>query len=181
MAWLSTGTPARPKSSCSGLANAEPANASAMSRECRGVFAGERTCVKARAAMQTSGWKSRERIKKATRAFHALAKKVFLQHEIDIQQRTRLFNALVVSILLYNSEIWVPTRAQVRWIHIFYLRCLRRMGGFPRAQGTSLRCTSVEKDADAECLLSHRVTTCWIRNLSVPLSAGPFARPPVCP
>ena len=46
----------------------------------------------------------RERIKKATRAFHALARKVFLQHEIDIKLRTRMFNALVVSILLYNTE-----------------------------------------------------------------------------
>ena len=56
----------------------------------------------------------RERIKKATRAFHALARKVFLQHEIDIKLRIRMFNALVVSILLYNTETWVPTRVQVR-------------------------------------------------------------------
>ena len=77
--------------------------------------------------------KIRERIKKATRAFHAPARKVFLHREIDTHLRTRLFSALVVSILLYNSEIWVPTRVQVRWIHIFFLRCLRRMGRFPRA------------------------------------------------
>ena len=75
----------------------------------------------------------RERIKKATRAFNPLARKVILQHEIDIKLRSRLFNALVMSVLLYNAETWVPTRVQVRWLHIFYLRCLRRMGKFPRA------------------------------------------------
>ena len=46
--------------------------------------------------------------KKATRAFHALARRVFLQHEIDIKLRSRLFNALVVSVRLYNAETWVP-------------------------------------------------------------------------
>ena len=43
----------------------------------------------------------KERIKKATRAFHTLAKKIFLLHEIDIRLHTRLFNATVVSILLF--------------------------------------------------------------------------------
>ena len=42
----------------------------------------------------------KERIKKTTHAFHALAKEVFLQREIDIHLHTRLFNAIVVSILL---------------------------------------------------------------------------------
>ena len=43
----------------------------------------------------------KEKIKKATRAFYALAKEVFLYHEIDIHLHTRLFNAIVVSILLF--------------------------------------------------------------------------------
>ena len=38
----------------------------------------------------------RGRIKKATRAFHALARKVFLQHEMDIHLRTCLSKALLV-------------------------------------------------------------------------------------
>ena len=60
-------------------------------------------------ATPSSAMEIRERIKKATRAFHALARKVFLQHETDIKLCSRLFNALVVSILLYNAETWVPT------------------------------------------------------------------------
>ena len=48
-------------------------------------------------------------------------------------------------------------------------------------QGTSLRCRSVEKDEDAECLLSHRITPCQLRNVLVSLSTGPSARPLVCP
>ena len=89
----------------------------------------------------------RERIKKATRAFHALAMKVFLQHEIDIKLRSRLFNALVVSVLMHNAETWVPTRVQVRWLHIFYNSCLRIMGKFPRAP-----ITGKERLSDAEVL-----------------------------
>ena len=47
-------------------------------------------------------------------------------------------------------------------------------------QGTSLRLGSAERDADAECPLSARVTTCRLRDVFVPMSTGPFARPPVC-
>ena len=72
---------------------------------------------------------------------HALARNVFL-HEIDIHLRTRLFSALDVSVLLYNSEIW-RTRVQVRWIHIVDLRCLRRVGRFPSGK---------ERLSDAEVL-----------------------------
>ena len=78
-------------------------------------------------------WKSGKGSRRPLAPFILLPRKFSWQQEIDIHLRTRLFNALVVSILLYNSEIWVPTRMQVRWIHMFYLRCLRRMGRFPKA------------------------------------------------
>ena len=76
--------------------------------------------------------------------------------------RTRLFKALVVSILLYNSEIWVPTlRAGAMDTHDLP-QVPAKDGQIPQSalrwQGTSLRCRSVEKDEDAECLLSHRPT-----------------------
>ena len=102
--------------------------------------------------------------------------KVFVQHEIS-----RLFNALVVSVLLYNAETWVPTRVQVR-TH-FLPQMPTKNGKIPQSarsrQGTSLRRGSVERDADAECLFSPRVSAVahWtvfsascLRTMSTPIS-----------
>ena len=52
---------------------------------------------------------------------------------------TRFFKAVVMSILFSKSEVWVPTRVQVLWVHMFFLRCLRQMGGYTRAPNQARR------------------------------------------
>ena len=159
MARLSTGTPAKPRSSHSGLANApEPANSNAMSRECLGFCWRTDECAGSHSSTNIWGswylrlphqpWKSGKGSRKPLAPVMLLPSKVFLQHEIDIHLRTRLFSALVVSILLCISEIWVPTHAcRCDEYTFFYLRCLRRMGRLHRAP-----VPGKERLADAEVL-----------------------------
>ena len=100
-------------------------------------------------ATPSSALEIREKIKKATRAFHALAKKVFLHHEIDIILRTRLFNALVVSILLYNAEY--------------------KCDGYTFSISDACeRWTNSQECLQMSSVSSPRVTSCRLRDVSVP-------------
>ena len=127
----------------------------------------------------------RERIKKATRAFHALARKVFLQHETDIHLRTRFFQcSCCIDPPLQLRDLGAYTRAGAMETHLLP-QVLAKDGQISQSarswQGTSLRCRSVGKDEDAECLLCHRIMPCQLCNVIVLLSTGPSARPLVCP
>ena len=92
---------------------------------------------------------TRTRIKKATCAFHALAKVLLL--------RNRLFKALVVSFFLDNSDVWVHTLVRVWWAHMFYLRCFRMVGGYPRAP-----ISGKERLSDAQVLFRCRCRVCFL-------------------
>ena len=99
-------------------------------------------------ATPSSAKEVRARIKKASGVYYSLVRKVFTQTRLGVALRVKLFQALVMSTLLYNSETWDITEVQLHWVHVFYLRCLRRIGGFPRApDGT------VERITDAEVLM----------------------------
>ena len=46
--------------------------------------------------------------------------------------RLRLFASLVLSVLLYNGELWVPTAVHIGKLHTFYMRAVRRIMREPR-------------------------------------------------
>ena len=75
----------------------------------------------------------RERLRKASAVYHSLVRRVFAVQQLSIPLRLRLFQSLVLSVLLFNSEVWTPTRTHVQWLHTFYLRALRRIVNEPRA------------------------------------------------
>ncbi len=52
------------------------------------------------------------RIAQASRAFGALRKAVFLDR--NLRQKRKVYEACVLSVLLYGSECWVPLRRNMR-------------------------------------------------------------------
>ena len=57
-------------------------------------------------------------------AFHKL-KTVFISKHLSIQVKIRVFNALIETIFLYNSEVWGLTKSQEQEIDVFQRKLLR--------------------------------------------------------
>lgn len=51
------------------------------------------------------------RIACASRAFGALRRPVFGDADLSVTNKRRLYDACVLSVLLYGSECWVPLRS----------------------------------------------------------------------
>ena len=69
------------------------------------------------------------RIAKASRAFGALRKPVFLDKDLTLLAKRKVYNACVLSVLLYGSECWTPLKRHVRKINSFHHRCIRTILG----------------------------------------------------
>ena len=74
-----------------------------------------------------------KRLDKARAAFYILLRKVFLQRQISVVLRLRLFQALVMSVALYGSEVWDDNPVHIKWVQTFYMKSLRRIAGRPHA------------------------------------------------
>ena len=85
--------------------------------------------------IDNSGRSSRDieaRISAASRAFGALRRPVFLNAHLSIMTKRLVFNACVLSLLLYGAECWVPLQQDVRHLSSFYLACIRSILGISK-------------------------------------------------
>ena len=73
-----------------------------------------------------------ERIAKAGGVFAAMRRNVFAVRSMAKKVKLRLYAASVLSILLYGSETWNVTAADMRRLESFHNRCLRCMFGISR-------------------------------------------------
>ena len=62
------------------------------------------------------------RIQKASGAFYQLSR-IWYSRNI----KTPIYKAAVLTILLYGSEVWSTTQAQMKRFEVFHQRCLRRI------------------------------------------------------
>ena len=69
------------------------------------------------------------RISKASAAFGQLKDRVYLNRNLKLKTKIKVYEAIVLSILLYSSETWTPYASQLRTLNKFHLRCLRKMLG----------------------------------------------------
>ena len=69
------------------------------------------------------------RISQASKAFGALRKAVFLDKNLTMVTKRKVFNACVLSVLLYGSECWTPLRKHISKLSSFYHRCIRAIMG----------------------------------------------------
>ena len=65
------------------------------------------------------------RVAQASKAFGALRKAVFLNKNLSLETKRKLYNACVLSVLLYGAECWIPLRKHVKKLNTFHLRCVR--------------------------------------------------------
>ena len=69
------------------------------------------------------------RIGKANQSFGRLRCRVWISHEIRLETKLALYNAIVLSLLLYGCEVWTLYARHVKQINSFHLRCLRSIMG----------------------------------------------------
>ena len=73
------------------------------------------------------------RIAAASRAFGVLSRPVFRDNNLTLATKRTVFEACVLSLLLYASECWVPLQADIAKLSSFYMRCLRTIMGVSRS------------------------------------------------
>ena len=69
------------------------------------------------------------RISRASAAFGQLKDRVYLNRNLKLTTKLRVYEAIVLSILLYSSETWTPYASQLRILNKFHMQCLRKMLG----------------------------------------------------
>ena len=67
------------------------------------------------------------RIAQASKAFGALRKPVFLDHDLTNSTKRKLYEACVMSVLNYGSECWIPLKRHQRKLNSFHHRCIRNI------------------------------------------------------
>jgi hypothetical protein len=67
------------------------------------------------------------RISKASAAFGALTSKLWNNHNIRWQTKLQVYQAVVLSTLLYASETWTCYKKHIRQLDRFHQSCLRRI------------------------------------------------------
>ncbi|XP_065180383.1 uncharacterized protein LOC135810929 [Sycon ciliatum] len=72
------------------------------------------------------------RIAAASRAFGSLRKPVSSNHHLSVRTKKNIFNACVVTILLYGAECWVPLQADIQRLSKFYMQSVRTVLGITR-------------------------------------------------
>ena len=72
------------------------------------------------------------RIEKGGRAYQMWRKKVFRSANLSKATKMRVFQTLVMSVLLYGAETWTITQKDLKKLRTFHLKCLRDILGVTR-------------------------------------------------
>ena len=82
------------------------------------------------------------RIAKASKAFGALKRAVFKDQNLTVTTKQKVYEACVLSVLLYGSECWTPLRRHLNRLYAFHHRCIRTVLGITNKQQWEQRITS---------------------------------------
>ena len=69
------------------------------------------------------------RINIASSAFDRLSKRVFGNQNLMIHTKIAVYDAVIISTILYSCETWVPYRRHIRLLESFHIRCLQLIIG----------------------------------------------------
>ena len=69
------------------------------------------------------------RIGRASAVFQSLTAVLWNRHEISIQTKLRVYNAAVMSVLIYGAETWPMLGTDIHRLEVFQNHCLRRILG----------------------------------------------------
>ena len=65
------------------------------------------------------------RIEKAGKVYQMWQRKVFRSNHLSKTTKMRVFQSLVMSVLLYAAETWTITQKDVCKLKIFHMKCIR--------------------------------------------------------
>ena len=85
-----------------------------------------------------------KRVAQALRAFGALRKAVFIDKHLKITTKRKIYNACVMSVLLYGAECWVLLKKQEKKLNIFHHRYIGSILGISNRQQWSEHITMAE-------------------------------------
>ena len=75
-----------------------------------------------------------KRIANALKTFGALCQAVFKDAHLSINTKKKLYQACVLSVLMYGGECWTPLRKDLKKMNTFHHRCVRTVLGITRRQ-----------------------------------------------
>ncbi len=81
-------------------------------------------------------------IAKAARAFGSLKPAVFSSSLLSLSVKRAVYQAVVVSVLMYGAETWTLKAEHIRQLTIFHNRCVRTILGVTRFKQWQQRMTS---------------------------------------
>jgi hypothetical protein len=84
------------------------------------------------------------RIESAGKAFGALSTYVFRSTSVTVTAKRRVYEGLILAILLYASECWVLTELMRQRLRLFHAQCLRAMCGVSRSRSRQERISTWE-------------------------------------
>ena len=82
------------------------------------------------------------RIANASKAFGALRRAVFKDRNLTINTKRLVYQACVLSVLLYGAGCWTPLRRHLKRLNAFHHRCIRTILGITSSQQWEMRITS---------------------------------------
>ena len=74
------------------------------------------------------------RVGKASTTFNQLKHRIFKRQDLSLGLKMKVFNASVLSVLLYSSETWTMTKADLMTLETFQMCALRAILGVSRLQ-----------------------------------------------
>ena len=72
------------------------------------------------------------RIAKAARAFGCLQRAIFQNHHLSTETKRKVYESVVLSVLLYGAETWTIKAGSLRRLNGFHNRCVRSILGVSR-------------------------------------------------
>ena len=82
------------------------------------------------------------RLASASKAFGALRHAIFKDRGLSITTKRHVYQACVLSVLLYGSECWVPLRRHLKRLNSFHHRCIHTILGITNKQQWDQHITS---------------------------------------
>ena len=85
-----------------------------------------------------------KRLSQASKAFGALRKPVFSDKNLSLRTKREVYQACVISVLLYGSECWIPLRKHLNKLDSFHHWCIRIILGITSKTQWQQRITNTE-------------------------------------
>ena len=83
-----------------------------------------------------------KRIACASKAFGALHLSVFKHTQLSVTTKRQVYQACVLSMVLYEGDCWIPLRCHLKQMNTFHHRCIHTMLGITNSQQWEQHLTS---------------------------------------